>query len=417
MQGGAFVRCLKEPIRTEISGSGDGRLNIIIRVDEKWVFTNSDITAFPVLTKTCGGSNKGFAAGRAVCGELRCEIPYYDYPRGAKVELFLGTDTAPVGIFYIYERRIRGNRVELRARDVISLSDIPFEPAENESITTVNLLLGSIGEQLGVDIPAVENNYEIPEDTPLKGSVRDMLGYCAASQGLNAYAELGMIWVKPPVSDNIVTVGGDDHSAVEIRSLFCGDIGRVRLKKTDCKLPEKLGTVTVRKDGAVSERLQTLEDFGIYESGASGRTVELVVPFASGKMAENIRIGLAGKGFGSAFYCKVCRLSVVPRIADRVVFSDMAGEEFYISEMSVKFTGRGIFASLSSEGDRETEGRYYTREERSIMKKAELDSSFGGVEICSSGEIRTEVSGSDTAVSFGNGALSVYALEAEDEQS
>lgn len=416
MQGGVFVHFLKEPIRTGISGSGD-RLNVIIRVNEEWVFTSSDITAFPVLTKTCGGSNKGFAAGRAVCGELRCEIPNYDYPRGAKVELFLGADTPPVGIFYIYERRIRGNRVELRAKDVISLADIPFEPAEGESVTTVNLLLDSIGERLGVNISNVDNNYDIPENTPLKGSIRDMLGYCAASQGLNAFAELGVIWVKPPVSDDTVEIDVSDHSPVEIRSLFCGDIGRVRLKKIDCRVPSEFRTVTVRKDGAVSERLQTLEDFGIYESGTSGRTVELVVPFASEEMADNLAVSLADKGFGSAFYCKVCRLSEIPRIADRVVFSEIAGEKFYVSEMSVKFTGRGIFATLSSEGDRETEGRYYTREERSLLQKAEMDCSFGGVEICSDGEIRTEVNGSDTAVSFGGGVLSVYALEAGNEQS
>ena len=78
------MRCLKEPIRTGTSGSGE-KQTVIIRVDDSWVFTNGDITAFPVLTKTCGGSNGGFAAGRAVCAELRCEIPYFDYPRGAKV--------------------------------------------------------------------------------------------------------------------------------------------------------------------------------------------------------------------------------------------------------------------------------------------------------------------------------------------
>lgn len=407
----------KEPIRTGTSGSGDDRLNVIIRVDDRWEFTNSDITAFPVLTKSCGGSNKGFAAGRAVCGELRCEIPYYDYPRGAKVELFIGINSEAVGTFYIYERRIRGNRAELRARDVISLSDIPFSPAENEPLDTVNLLLDSIGDQLGVNIPSVENNYEIPDDTPLKGSIRDMLGWCAASQGVNAYAHLGVIWVKPPDSDSSVTVGSGAHSVVEVRSLFCGNIGRVRLKKTDCKLPEELCTVTVRKNGAVSERLQTLEDFGIFESGASGRTAELVIPFASAEMAENIRVSLAGKGFGNAFYCKVCRLNRVPNIADKVIFSDMSDGIFYISGMSVRFTGRGIFASLYSEGDNENEGRYYSREERSLMKKAELDSDFGGVRVCSSGEIRSHISGSDTAVSFGGGVMSVYALEGENEQS
>lgn len=408
------MRCLKEPTRTGTSGSGD-KQTITIRVDDSWVFTNGDITAFPVLTKTCGGSNGGFAAGRAVCAELRCEIPYFDYPRGAKVELFFGTGAA-VGTFYICERRIRGNRCELRARDIIALSDVPFVIPE-ERPHTVNALLDCVAAQLDVNIPSVENNYEIPENTPLKGSIRDVLGWCAASQGVNAYSHLEAVWVKPPVSEGVVTIGINDHSVVEIRSLFCGNIGRIRLKRSDCKLPEELRTVTVRKDGTVSERLQTYEDFGIFESGAGGKMLELTVPFASAEMAENVLLGLSGKSFGSAFGCKVCRLSAVPNIADKAVFADMPGRTFHISEMVVRFTGRGIFAALSSEGDDETEGRYFTRQEREMARKIQLDSELGGVEVCSFGEIRSSVAGSDSAVSFGDGGLSLYALEGEDEQS
>lgn len=408
------MRCLKERTATGISGSGD-KQNIIIKVDDSWVFTNSDITAFPVLTKTCGGSNGGFAAGRAVCAELRCEIPYYDYPRGAKVELFFGSGAA-VGTFYICERRIRGDRVELRARDIIALSDVPFEIPE-ERPHNVNALLDCISAQLDVNIPSVEKNYEIPENTPLNGSIRDVLGWCAASQGVNAYSHLGAVWVKPPVSEGVVTIGINDHSVVEIRSLFCGNIGKVRLKRSDCRLPEELRKVTVRKDGTVSERLQTYEDFGIFESGANGKILELTVPFANAEMAQNVLLGLSGKSFGSAFSCKVCRLSVVPNIADKAVFADMPGRTFHISEMAVRFTGRGIFAALSSEGDSETEGRYFTRTERALAGRVQLDSDMGGVEVCSFGEIRSSVSGSDSAVSFGDGGLLLYALEGEDEQS
>lgn len=408
------MRCLKELIRTGISGSSENQ-TITIRVDNSWVFTNDDITAFPVLTKTCGGSNRGFAAGRAVCSELRCEIPYHNYPRGAKVELFIGAGAA-VGTFYICERRIRGDRAELRARDIIALSDVPFVLPE-ERPYTVNSLLDCISVQLDVNIPSVENNYEIPENTSLKGSIRDMLGWCAASQGVNAYSYLNAVWVKPPFSERTVTIGKNDHSVVEIRSLFCGNIGKVRLKRSDCKLPEELRTVTVRKNGAVSERLQTYEDFGIYESGAGGRVLELTVPFANAEMAGNVLSKLSGASFGSAFSCKVCRLSAVPNIADKAVFADMPGKTFHISEMTVRFTGRGIFAALSSEGDSETEGRYFTRTERALAGKVQLDSELGGVEVCSFGEIRSSVAGSDSAVSFGDGGLSVYALEGEDEQS
>lgn len=399
------------------SGSS-GNVPIKIRIDGKYSYTGSDITAFPVLTKFCSGANGsgGFSVGSAVCAELKFEVPNDDFPKGAKVELFYGANLEPSGVFRIYRRSIRGGRCAITAKDIIALADKKYTPPESGIINTVNLLLGHIGDLIGADIPAVANNFSIPADMTFKGNIRDVLGWCAASQGLNAYAFGTTIWVKLPNSPLAHTVDAADHSPIEIRSAFGGTVGKIRLKKSDNSLPEEFQIIRTEVNGTVTERLQTAEDFGIFEHG-SGEVFEMMIPFANSEIAESVHGILAGQDMGRAFYCRCCKLSSIPKIMDSITFSDIENESFRIAEMSLRLTGGGIFGTLSSEGKRETEGRYINRTERSLNGKLTLDSGIGGLSVTSNGEMLSGTDDSDVLISVSGGVLRAYRKETENEQS
>lgn len=399
------------------SGSSD-YIPIKIRIDDTHEYTGSDITAFPVLTKFCSGANGsgGFSVGSAVCAELKFEVPNDDFPKGAKVELFYGANLEPSGVFRIYRRSIRGGRCSITAKDLIALADKKYTPPESGIINTVNLLLGHIGDLIGADIPAVANNFSIPADMTFKGNIRDVLGWCAASQGLNAYAFGTTIWVKPPLDSFTVTADAADHSPVEIRSAFGGTVGKIRLKRSDNSLPEEFRSIRTESNGTVTERLQTAEDFGIFEHG-SGEVFEMMIPFANSEIAESVHGILSGQDMGRAFYCRCCKLSSIPRIMDSITFSDIEGESFRIAEMSLRLTGGGIFGTLSSEGKRETEGRYINRTERSLNGKLTLDSGIGGLSVTSNGEMLSGTDDSDVLISVSGGVLRAYRKETENEQS
>ena len=88
-----------------------------------------------------------------------------------------------------------------------------------------------------------------------------------------------------------------------------------------------------------------------------------------------------------------------------------------IAELSLRLPGGGIFGTLSSEGKRETEGRYINRTERSLNGKLTLDSGIGGLSVTSNGEMLSGTDDSDVLISVSGGVLRAYRKETENEQS
>ena len=238
-----------------------------------------------------------------------------------------------------------------------------------------------------------------PIDLPSSNgmSMREALGYIAAANGANCYADLttlgGAKLAMQSPGYMTIALTDDDHDGISVGAQGLG-IEQIIVSKNGSEMP------------ALSEN-ETLADYGIIQNPVGtykcSRVLSLTNPMipnatSYGKAYDTDSIPLwscLAESFGTAFSCSTAQVDKIYPYFSKVGFAGRS-ETFYATGMSYRFTASGIFIALSGSGKTEADSDYIGSTEERLNKKLTVGSEYGTLKITGNGTVRSKGTGYTT---------------------
>lgn len=378
-------------------------------------YGSDEIQASPTLDINGGGD--GYSVGNVVVSTLNAAVLLKGDmpPRNALVTLqYTDSDTySKAGPWYIHDRSLKDGILTFSADDILGFSDNEYDQPPNDytdadGIThkysrTAEVQLGLIAAKLseyGGAVSAEPISDEVkPIDLPSSNgmSMREALGYIAAANGANCYADLtalgGAKLAMQSPGYMTIALTDDDHDSISVGAQGLG-IEQIIVSKNGSEMP------------ALSEN-ETLADYGIIQHPVGtykcSKVLSLTNPMipnatSDGKAYDTDSIPLwscLAESFGTAFSCSTAQVDKIYPYFSKVGFAGRS-ETFYATGMSYRFTASGIFVALSGSGKTEADSDYIGSTEERLNKKLTVGSEYGTLKITGNGTVRSKGTGYTT---------------------
>ena len=376
----------------------------------------------PSPTLDINGGGDGYSVGNVVVSTFNATVLLKgNMPqRNALVYLtYKDSDSCKkVGPWYIHDRSLKDGMLTFSADDILGFADNAYDQPPDDYTDTdgvthqysrtakthMDLIIAKLSEYGGaVGAEPISDKVEPIDLPPSNGmSMREALGYIAAANGSNCYADLtalggAKVAMRPP-GYKTITLTDDDHDSISVGSRGLG-IEQIIVSKNGSETPALSGN-------------ETLEDYGILQHPVGtykcSRVLSLTNPMipnatSYGKPHDIGDIPLwdcLAADFGTAFSCSTAQVNEIYPYFSKVGFGGRS-ETFYATGMSYRFTASGIFLSLSGSGKAEADSDFMGTTEGRLNKKLTVGSEYGSLKISANGTIRSKGAGYTTEFAGG----------------